>query len=140
MLLTKNQLSDMAEVVTTVLDAGEKSQQTSSADFFDLIRSAAAHLARDPAALNDPKVNNLGELGLLGEYLEDLPYQSDVLSLSRDDWVAWSLSQQEELLDSLRRKLRLYQVYNDDVDRWVALAPGTDPGETVYPVPLEALP
>lgn len=139
-LLTKNQLSDMAEVVTTVLDAGEKSQQTSSADFFDLIRSAAAHLARDPAALNDPKVSNLGELGLLGEYLNDLPYQSDVLSLSRDDWVAWSLSQQEELLDSLRRKLRLYQMYNEDVDRWVALAPGADPGETVYPVPLEALP
>jgi hypothetical protein len=139
-LLTKNQLSDMAEVVSTVLDAGEKSQQTSSADFFDLVRSAAAHLARDPAALKDPKVTNLGELGLLGEYLEDLPYQSDVLSLSRDDWVAWSLSQQEELLDSLRRKLRLYQVYNDDVDRWVALAPGADPGEMVYPVPLEALP
>lgn len=139
-LLTKNQLSDMAEVVTTVLDAGEKSQQTSSADFFDLIRSAAAHLARDPAALNDPKVSNLGETGLLGEYLEDLPYQSEVLSLSRDDWVAWSLSQQEELLDSLRRKLRLYQVYNEDVDRWVALAPGADPGEMVYPVPLEALP
>ena len=139
-LLTKNQLSDMAEVVTTVLDAGEKSQQTSSADFFDLIRSAAAHLARDPAALHDPKVNNLGQLGLLGEYLQDLPYQSEVLSLSRDDWVAWSLSQQEELLDSLRRKLRLYQMYNEDVDRWVALAPGADPGETVYPVPLEALP
>lgn len=139
-LLTKNQLSDMAEVVTTVLDAGEKSQQTSSADFFDLIRSAAAHLARDPAALNDPKVSNLGELGLLGEYLNDLPYQSKVLSLSRDDWVAWSLSQQEELLDSLRRKLRLYQVYNEDVDRWVALTPGADPGEMVYPVPLDALP
>lgn len=139
-LLTKNQLSDMAEVVTTVLDAGEKSQQTSSADFFDLIRSAAAHLARDPAALKDPKVTNLGELGLLGEYLNDLPYRSEVLSLSRDDWVAWSLSQQEELLDSLRRKLRLYQVYNEDVDRWVALAPGADPGEMVYPVPLEALP
>ena len=139
-LLTKNQLSDMAQVITTVLDAGEESQQTSSADFFDLIRSAAAHLARDPAALNDPKVTNLGELGLLGEYLNDLPYQSEVLSLSRDDWVAWSLSQQEELLDSLRRKLRLYQLYNEDVDRWVALAPGADPGETVYPVPLEALP
>lgn len=139
-LLTKNQLSDMAEVVTTVLDAGETSQQTSSADFFDLIRSAAAHLARDPAALNDPDVSNLGETGLLGEYLEDLPYQSEVLSLSRDDWIAWSLSQQEELLDSLRRKLRLYQVYEEDVDRWVELTPAADPGERVYPVPLEALP
>lgn len=139
-LLTKNQLSDLAQVVNTVLDAGEKSQQTATADFFDLIRSAAANLARDPARLNDPKATRLGELGLLGEYLDDLPYKSDVMALTRDDWVAWSTSEQEELLDKLRRKLRLYQLFNDDVGRWVALAPGADAGDTVYPVPLEALP
>ncbi len=139
-LLTKNQLSDMAQVVEGVLDAGEQSQQTSSADFFDLIRSAAAHIARDPEALKDPKAARLGELGLLGEYLDDLPYQSDVASLSRDDWVSWSLSQQEELLDKLRRKLRLYRVYSEDEARWVALAPDADAGDKVYPVPLEALP
>ncbi|MFO1119618.1 MAG: vWA domain-containing protein [Rhodospirillales bacterium] len=139
-LLTKNQLSDLAQVVTTVLDAGEKSQQTATADFFDLIRSAAANLARDPARLNDPKATRLGELGLLGEYLDDLPYKSDVMALTRDDWVSWSTSEQEELLDKLRRKLRLYQLFNDDTGRWVALAPGADAGDTVYPVPLEALP
>lgn len=139
-LLTKNQLSDLAQVVTTILDAGEKSQQTGSADFFDLIRSAAAHLARDPAALKDPKATRLGQLGLLAEYLDDLPYKSQVTSLSRDDWIAWSVSQQEELLDNLRRKIRLYQVFNADSSRWVALAPGADPGDMVYPVPLEALP
>lgn len=139
-LLTKNQLSDLAQVVTTVLDAGEKSQQTGTADFFDLIRSAAANLARDPARLNDPKATRLGELGLLGEYLDDLPYKSDVMALTRDDWASWSTSEQEELLDRLRRKLRLYQLFNDDTGRWVALAPGAEAGDTVYPVPLEALP
>lgn len=139
-LLTKNQLSDVAQVVNTVLDAGEKSQQTATADFFDLIRSAAANLARDPARLNDPQATRLGELGLLGEYLDDLPYKSDVMALTRDDWVSWSTSEQEELLDKLRRKLRLYQLFNDDAGRWVALAPGADAGDTVYPVPLEALP
>jgi hypothetical protein len=139
-LLTKNQLSDMAQVVTAVLDAGETSQQTATADFFDLIRSAAASLARDPARLADPKATRLGQLGLLGEYLDDLPYKSDVMGLTRDDWVAWSTSEQEELLDKLRRKLRLYQLYNDDSSRWVALAPGAEAGDRVYPVPLEALP
>lgn len=139
-LLTKNQLSDTAQVVSTVLDAGEKSQQTSTADFFDLIRSAAANLARDPAKLADPNATRLGQLGLLGEYLDDLPYKSDVMGLTRDDWVSWSTSEQEELLDKLRRKLRLYQLYNDDVGRWVTLAPGAEAGDAVYPVPLEALP
>lgn len=62
------------------------------------------------------------------------------MALTRDDWVAWSTSEQEELLDKLRRKLRLYQLFNDDTGRWVALAPGAEAGDTVYPVPLEALP
>lgn len=139
-LLTKNQLSDLAQAVTAILDAGEQSQATSSADFFDLVRSAAAHLARDPEALKKPDASRLGELGLLGEYLDDLPYKSDVASLTRDNWVEWSTSQQEEVLDKLRRKLRHYKLYEEDVDRWVALAPDAAASDRVYPVPLEALP
>ena len=139
-LLTKNQLSDLAQVVEAILKAGDESQVTSTASFFDLLRSAAAHLARDPAALNNPKATKLGELGLLGEYLDDLPYKSDVMGLSRDVWTSWSVTEQEELLDRLRRKLRLYRIYNDDADRWVKLAPGADAGDAVYPVPLTALP
>ena len=49
-LLTKNQLNDLAQVVEADPQSGDQSQEsTSTADFFDLIRSAAAHLARDPA-------------------------------------------------------------------------------------------
>lgn len=139
-LLTKNQLNDLAQVVEAILKSGDQSQVTSTADFFDLIRSAAAHLARDPAALNNPKATKLGELGLLGEYLNDLPYKSDVMGLNREVWAAWSITEQEELLDKLRRKLRLYQVFNDDADRWVKLASNSDSGDAVYPVPLTALP
>ena len=62
------------------------------------------------------------------------------MALTRDIWASWSISEQEELLDKLRRKLRLYQLYHDDVDRWVSLAPNADAGERIYPVPLEALP
>jgi hypothetical protein len=112
-LLTKNQLNDLAQVVEAILKSGDQSQVTSTADFFDLIRSAAAHLARDPAALNNPKATKLGELGLLGEYLNDLPYKSDVMGLNREVWRPGH-HRTEELLDKLRRKLRLYQVFNDD--------------------------
>lgn len=139
-LLTKNQLSDLAQVVEAILKAGDESQVTSTAGFFDLLRSAAAHLARDPAALKNPQASKLGELGLFGEYLDDLPYKSDVMALTPAVWTSWSVTEQEELLDKLRRKLRLYRVYNDDVDRWVKLAPGADAGDAVYPVPLTALP
>lgn len=140
LLLTKNQLSDLAQVVETILRAGDESQDTSTANFFDLIRSAAAHVARDPGALNDSKATKLGELGLLGEYLDGLPYKSDVMGLSRDVWTSWSVTEQEQLLDTLRRKLRLYRVFNEDADRWIRLASDADEGDAVYPVPLTALP
>lgn len=140
-LLTKNELSNLHDVVQAILDAGEEAQdETGTADFFDLLRSSAAHLARDPNEITNPEATKLGELGLLGEYLDDLPYRSDVMNLTSDVWEQWSMSQQEEFLDGLRRKLRHYQIYHDDADRWVSLSASAGPGEDVYPVPLEALP
>jgi hypothetical protein len=140
-LLTKNQLSDLRDVVSAILDAGEEAQdEIGSADFLDLLRSSAAHLSRDPNRLTDPDATRLGELGLLDEYLDELPYRSKVLHLSSDIWESWSSPEQEDLLDELRRKLRHYQIYHDDGDRWISLNPGADAGEDVYPVPLRALP
>jgi len=138
-LLTKNQLSDLAETVEAIMKAGDESQRTSSADFFDLVRSAAAQLARDPAALQGRDADKLSDL-VMAEYLEGLPYQSKVMSIDRDDWSSFGISEQEDILDELRRKLRLYAIFNEDKDRWVALAPGADAGDAVYPVPLTALP
>lgn len=138
-LLTKNQLSDMQQVVKSILDAGQAAQ-LSPKDFFSRMRSAAATLGRDPNAINAPNAQKLADLGLMGEYLDDLPYRSKVLDLDQETWSSWSISQQQVFLDELQRKLRLYQIYHDDVSRWVALDGGADPGEAVYPVPLDAMP
>ncbi|WP_236102149.1 vWA domain-containing protein [Methylotetracoccus oryzae] len=141
-LLTKNELSNLSEAIKLILDKGEESQRNDTADFFNLLRSSAVHIVRDPAKLNDPKAKNLADLGLLGEYLDDLPYKSKVMHLTADEWETWSASarQQEDFLDGLRRKLRHYQIYHDDTDRWIMLDGSSDPGEAVYPVPIDALP
>jgi hypothetical protein len=60
--------------------------------------------------------------------------------LTSDRWEQWSTSEQEDFLDNLRRKLRLYQIYHDDTGLWIALSEGGDAGESVYPVPIKALP
>lgn len=138
-LLTKNQLSDMQQVLQSIAQAGQASQ-LSPTNFFSNMRSAAAVLGRDPNAINDPNATKLADLGLMGEYLDDLPYRSKVLDIDQDIWSSWSIGQQQTFLDEINRKLRLYRIYYDDVDRWVALDKGADPGETVYPVPLDALP
>jgi hypothetical protein len=47
---------------------------------------------------------------------------------------------QEKFIRNLSTKLRHYQRYNADVDRWVALAKDSDARDNVYPVPLEMMP
>jgi serine/threonine-protein kinase PpkA len=138
-LLSKNQLSDLQQVLKSVLDVG-KAKQLDPTGFFDAIRSAAAALGRDPARINDPNATKLGQLGLIGEYIDDLPYKSKVMGIDQGIWQGWSISEQQFFLDEIERKLALYQTLNDDADRWVALSPGAAPGDYVYPIPIDALP
>jgi hypothetical protein len=138
-LLTKNQLSDLQEALRAILEAGEKGQ-LSPETFFQEVMSAAAVLSRTPDRVGRGAFKNLAESGLLGEFLEDLPYQSKVMSVSEDLWLSWSIGEQQAFLDELDAKIRLYEAYHDDVDRWIALSEGARAGETVYPVPLDSLP
>ncbi len=138
-LLTKNQLSDMQALSRKLSEAYEKAQLDPKR-FFDELRSAAAALGRDPSQLAQGKARNLEQSGLMAEYLEGLPYKSQVMSMDFDAWKNMSVGQQQELVDRLKSLVALYQVWHDDVDRWVALHPTAIDGERVYPVPIDWLP
>ena len=138
-LMTKAQLSDMSDAVKTIVDAANQSH-ISPAVMFNQLRSVAATMGRDPNQINRGEQTRLAELGLIGEYLDGLPYKSDVLNLDEQTWKSWSAAQQQQFIRSLSSKLALYRTFNSDLDRWVSLAPGADPRDNVYPVPLEALP
>ncbi len=138
-LLTKNQLSDMQLVMRGILDASSKGT-IAPEDFFKHLRSFAARLGRDPNRVTDNQTTKLADLGLLGEYLDDLPYRSDLMNLDQETWSRWSVSQQMGFTNKILRNMRLYEIYNSDVDRWISLAPGSDPSEHVYPVPIDVLP
>ncbi len=138
-LLTKNQLSDMYQVVKSITDAVLEGI-ISPDSFFTQLRSAAATLGRDPNQINQAKNAKLAELGLMGEYLEDLPYHSHILDLDEETWMSFGPHQQDALLKDLKRKLNHYQIYNDDTDRWIPLAEDSNPADYVYPVPIEMLP
>ncbi len=138
-LLTKNQLGDLQAALREIVAVGI-STETSRSRFFDQLRSAVAALSRDPNHVGKSDSASLQELGLLGEYLEDLPYRSRVLALDEAMWNRWSIGEQVAFLDDLAARIRLYQRFHDDVDNWVALDGGASPGDAVYPVPLSALP
>lgn len=137
-LMTKSQLSDLSDVVKQIADAANEGL-ISPSDMFERLRSVAATMGKDPNQLKD-KTIKVADMGLMAEYLDGLPYLSDVLSLDEETWKGMEGLDQEKFIRRLNTKLKYYQRYNADADRWVSLAPGSDAREHVYPVPLEALP
>jgi hypothetical protein len=139
LLLTKNQLSDLQESLKAIVAAGEKGQ-VSPQTFFDQIKGAAATMSRTPDQVAKSGGKSLASTGLMGEYLEGLPYKSKVMNVTQDMWLSWSIGEQQSFLDGLEAKIKLYQMFHDDVDRWIVMDGGKVKGDAVYPVPLDALP
>ncbi|MEE8271485.1 MAG: vWA domain-containing protein [Alphaproteobacteria bacterium] len=138
-LITKNQLSDLQATLLAIIEAAEQTR-IAPRDFFRQLQSAAAAMSRRPEDIASGDVRRLADLGLVGEYLEDLPYQSRIMELTEDDWLSWSFGQQREFLDDLEAKLVLYEDLHDDTDLWIALGVDRVRGDAVYPIPLDALP
>ncbi len=138
-LLTKSQLSDLSDIVTKIANAANDGL-ISADDMFSQLRSVAAAMGQDPSKLKSDSVTKIADLGLLGEYLDNVPYKSDVTSLDQETWKSMSGIEQEKFIRNLNSKVRYYQKCNADVDRWISLSEGSDPRENVYPIPLEMLP
>jgi hypothetical protein len=143
-LLTKDQLSDLQQVLKGIVQAAETdlNEETTTRGFFDRLASVAARFSVDPQAGGIDKSTRLADLGLLGEYLQGHPYKSDVLTLTQDTWTRWGTMRQFEFIDQLNKKIRRYGLYYADQDKWVDLAQSgaSEPAELVYPIPLTDLP
>jgi hypothetical protein len=83
---------------------------------------------------------SLAELGYMREYIEGLPYQSEVMDLDLGSWQQWTAQQQFEFINSLDSKVAYYRALHDNLDLWVSLDGGPVDGDSVYPLLLEALP
>jgi serine/threonine-protein kinase PpkA len=138
-LLSKNQLSDLYQRLRVILDQAQRTKRTGARDFFQGILSAAAQISRDPTQFSLKPNQNLGQLGLLGEFLDDLPYRSSIMRLTEEDWYRMSVGEQQALVDDIKSKIRRYQQYNNDVSNWLSFG-SPDPGDSVYRVPLSMMP
>lgn len=138
-LLTKSQLSDLKEITQRVLESANKGLLDAD-QMFSQLRSIAASMGRDPAGLKQADSLKLGQLGLFGEYLDDLPYKSRLQELDEQTWMSMGPDEQNRAIEDLEQKLNYYQKCNDDASKWIKLADDAQASESVYPVALEALP
>jgi serine/threonine-protein kinase PpkA len=144
-LLTRDQLSDLNDVLTQVLAAAEDGL-LSPQNFLSELQSLAATATRDPEQLGATTTTTAGagtslaEMGYMREYIEDLPYTGEVMGLSLDDWQSWSTQQQIAFLHRLEEKVGYYRALHDHTDLWVSLDGGPVSGDSVYPIELNLLP
>lgn len=138
-LLTKNQLSTLQKQLKIIVDNAERTKKTGARDFFQSILSASAQMARDPGAFTAHPNQNLQTTGVLGEFLDGLPYRSQVLQMTDDDWNNMNLGQQTQFINRLKSRIARYDEYERDRDNWESFgAPDSD--DWVYRVPLSMLP
>jgi serine/threonine-protein kinase PpkA len=138
-LLTKNQLSDLSWRLRVVLDQAQRTKRTGARDFFNSILSVAAQTSRDPNQFSRKPNQNLGELGILAEFLDDLPYRSNIMRLTEEDWYRLSLGEQQTFINNLKSKIKRYTQIHDDVANWTSFG-AKEPGDAVYRVALSLMP
>ena len=135
--LTRNQLNELAQLLQRIVDQ-IKAASANQASVFSLLRSLAAATTVNPDRYR-ANFRTIGESNLLPTYLNLLPYKSEILGMSEDVWKNLSKTEFEEETDRLAYKLRAYQDIYQDTKNWRDLGAG-DPGQEVYPVPLDYLP
>ena len=138
-LLTKNQLSDLSQRLKVVLDQAQRTKRTRDRDFFQSILAAVVQMSRDPLQFSRKPDQDLGELGVLAEFLDDLPYRSNIMRLTEEDWYRLSVGEQQAIVNNLKSKIRRYTQIHDDVANWVTFG-AEEPGDAVYRVPLSLMP
>ncbi len=141
-LLTRDQLSDLKNVLQQVLELAEEGV-LSPQNFIDDLKSLAATVSRDPSSVAGSTSGdgvNLADLGYMREYIEDLPYTGEVMNLTLESWEEWSAKVQIEFMHRLESKINYYQALHDYTDLWVTPGGGPVNGNSMFPVALDLLP
>jgi hypothetical protein len=134
-LLTRNQLSDLAGALNEILRAGVAGRAQPQMVFTQL-REIFARTAVAP-----DQIRNAHSLGaMISEYVDDLPFQSEIMSISEQDWLAMGAIKQDEVLNDIRGKLRFYQEYQEHPDFWKDVTHSGNEGDKVALIPLDRLP
>ncbi len=137
LLINKRQLDSLATVIQSIITAGFTGQ-IGGEDFFTSLQAATATIARDPNMVKQAK--RMADTGLVPEFLEGLPYQSQLMAITNELWSSWGADEQMEFINALSAKIEAYRKIHNTPEGWIALNKGDDIDEYVYPLSLDLLP
>ncbi len=136
-MLTRNELSTLSRIVSTMIDemdAGVLDPTT----FFQQMQGAMALLSQDSSRVASQELQVLGDA--VGAYLAELPYRSDIMQLTEEEWISLGGGEQQALKNRLKSKLRTYEDIFADPSLWTSLDPDAPEGEQVSLIKLDLMP
>ncbi len=136
-MINKRQLDSLATVIQSIIRAGFTGQ-IAGEDFFTSLQAATATIARDPNMVKQAK--RMADTGLVPEFLEGLPYQSQLMAINNELWSSWGADEQNEFINALDAKVEAYKKIHNTPEGWIPLNKGDDIDEYVYPISLDLLP
>jgi serine/threonine-protein kinase PpkA len=136
LLINKRELDELRKVLQDVMTAG-RTGQIGGEDFFKVLQTTAATVARGEQS-RIRQARSMAEL--VPDFLQGLPYKSQLMALTNDLWASWSTDQQDDFLKGVEAKINLYATIHDTPDKWIQLHQGDAPDEFVYPIALDSLP
>ncbi len=137
LLVTKNELATMADILRKLVLFGEQAQSSTDAmSFFGQVQGLIADMAQNPDLVVSRETTTLGSAL---EFLERLPYQSQILDMTEERW-AQSAMIRRSIIDGMRQKLTQYEKWLRDSSVWTALFEGAPDGSYVFAMPFDILP
>lgn len=133
-LISRSQLDTLKKSLDRIIDAGVK-KIVRGVDFFSQIQSIIGQAAVNP--------NQLGAsqgADSIKSFLQGLPYNSEVLSMTAADWQSITAQDEQALLDRLLARITYYETINADTTAWKPLNEGDAPSDYVAAIPLDQLP
>ena len=137
LLITKNEMATMAELLDNLIRIAE---QTRGADdmltFFGQVQVLIEATVTNPDRLSEANDETVGSAL---EYLQQLPYKSQVLGMTERRWLE-SATVRRQVIDGMRQKLTQYRKWLFDAGVWTQPYEGAPDGEYVFAMPFDVLP
>ncbi len=139
-LLTKMQLGRLREQLKQIIGSTEETFINQNVgNFYDQLISAAARISVDPDGFSREPDTNPVQKGVLLELLDNLPYSSFIMRLSREDWITMSSGEFLESIRRLKSLVRRYEEYDRDNTLWEGFG-SSDTNNWVLRLPFSEMP
>lgn len=136
-LISRAQLSSLIQAMERVKTVMER-QTEEQIELFDVLQGLAAATMKNPDDIAGAE--KLAQSGHFPEFLARLPYRSEILNLTRDDYGSFTAEQRAAMYDKIKAKLSHYYTISETTDIWQQLNPGDPDGSKVHPLHLSYLP